>query len=426
MRHLYTLLLGLFIPFIILRTVWRSRSNPAFLQRMGERFGSLPNPDKPVRVWVHAVSVGETIAAKPLIEQLISVYGDKAVLVTSTTLTGSDTVRRLFNKQVLHHYFPYDLPFIVNRYVNKIKPDIFVCMETEIWPNLWRCCYQQEIPVVLANARLSDRSTQRYLMVKRFVTRVLNNAWLIACRGDDDAENFMSLGVDAHKVHVMGDLKFDIQVSLNDKKKGEGYKQQWGASRRVLVAASTHQGEDDLVLSLFKSLKKTMKDLLLVIVPRHPERFDDVAKQVEQRGFRIQRRSHRQQFSKEVEVVLGDSMGEMMSWYVAADVVFMGGSLVPTGGHNPLEALACGVPVITGLHIFNFKRLFEELEQKGAAFKARNTTELTDIAQHLLTDKQAGKEAGLAGLALLEKDKGATQKLLRVITSLSNDNFTAS
>ena len=421
MRFIYTLLLSLFIPIIVLRIVWRSFQNPAHKQRLLERFAVVPKPEEvPIKIWVHAVSVGETMAAKPLIESLLAIYGDHAVMVSSTTLTGSDTVQRLFKGRVVHHYFPYDLPILTSRYLKKINPRVFVCMETEIWPNLWRSCQQQNVPVVLANARLSTRSTRRYLKFQTFVADVLNDASLIACRNEQDAENFRSLGVSAKTVKILGDIKSDIQVSATDKEKGESYKEQWGISRPVLVAASTHEGEDSLILDLYADLKTTVNNLLLVIVPRHPERFEEVGKLIASRDFLLQKRSANESFTNDVEVVLGDSMGEMMSWYEAADVVFMGGSLVPTGGHNPLEPLACATPVISGPHIFNFTNTFDLLGEHGAAFVAKDIIALSDKALDLLKDERLRKEAGVRGLAVIEKDKGATQRLVEAITEMAD------
>ncbi len=420
MRFIYTFLLCLLIPVIVLRLLWKSRISPAYRQRIAERFAFIPSPETTIKVWLHSVSVGETIAAKPLIEKLLERYGEKAILVTTTTPTGSDTVLRLFGDRVLHHYFPYDIPVLVNRYLQTIKPEIVVCMETEIWPNLWHSCHQRNIPVVLANARLSTRSKQSYLKVKGFINAVLKDASLIACRNNQDEANFKALfskQEDAVKrIEVLGDIKSDIELSDADRQQGADFKHQWGEQRLVLVAASTHEGEDSLVLDMYKNLKKTISDLLLVIVPRHPERFSDVADLVQARGYTLQRRSDGTSFDENAEVVLGDSMGEMMSWFATADVVFMGGSLVPTGGHNPLEPLACSVAVISGPHIFNFTTTFERLQVDNAAMVADDVHELTSMALMLLTDKNRRRIAGDAGLAMIKGNQGATQRLVDAIS----------
>ena len=411
------------MPLILLRLLWRSLSNEAYRKRIPERFGFISHKASDavpaIKIWVHAVSVGETMAAKPLIDKLIKIYGDQAILVTTTTPTGSDTVQRLFGKKVLHHYYPYDLPFIVDQYLKRIKPDVFVSMETEIWPNLWHSCRKMKIPVVLANARLSSRSTRRYQKVQTFISNVLKNASLIACRNQQDADNFNSIGAETKSVKVLGDIKSDSHVSDTDIQKGRDFKQQWGSSRLVLVAASTHEGEDSLILDLYDSLK-TAIDLLLVIAPRHPERFIEVGNLIKKRGFTMQKRSTNKPFSKQTEVVLGDSMGEMMVWFSAADLVFMGGSLVPTGGHNPLEPLACGKAVISGSHVFNFDETYKLLVEQEAAYLAKDIDELTHITNKLLTDVKLRTQIGENGLASISQNRGATDRLVQAIVSLAS------
>ncbi len=411
------------MPIILLRLLWRSLSNKAYRKRIPERFGFLPHKASDaapaIKVWIHAVSVGETMAAKPLIDKLIKTYGKQAILVTTTTPTGSDTVQRLFGKKVRHYYYPYDLPFIVDRYLKHIKPDVFVSMETEIWPNLWHSCRKMNIPVVLANARLSARSSRRYQKVQTLITSVLKNASLIACRNQQDADNFTLIGAETTIVKVIGDIKSDSHVSNTDLQKGRGFKQQWGGSRLVLVAASTHEGEDSLILDLYTSLK-TDFDLLLVIAPRHPERFNEVGNLIKERGFSMQKRSTNNSFSKQTEVVLGDSMGEMMAWFSAADLVFMGGSLVPTGGHNPLEPLACGKAVISGSHVFNFDETYKVLVAQKAVYLANDIHELTRIAHNLLVDEKLRMQTGENGLASISRNRGATERLVGAIVELAS------
>lgn len=411
------------MPVILFRLLWRSLSNPAYRQRIPERFGLLPTKTlvkptdnhKKIHVWIHAVSVGETMAAKPLIDKLIKTFGHQTILVTTTTPTGSDTVQRLFGQKVLHYYYPYDLPFVVNSYLKKIKPDVFVSMETEIWPNLWHRCNKMNIPIVLANARLSTRSTQRYQKIYRFIASVLKNVSVIACRNQQDAENFKAIGADPKTVKVVGDIKSDIHLSDKDMQKGQHFKQEWGNSRLILIAASTHEGEDSLILDLYASLKESL-DLLLVIAPRHPERFLDVEKLIKERGFIFQKRSNTTHFSKQTQVILGDSMGEMMAWFSVADLVFMGGSLVPTGGHNPLEPLACGKAVISGPHVFNFDETYKLLVEQEAAYLAKDVNELTKMTHRLLTDKNLRNQVGKNGLATITHNAGATERLLEIIS----------
>jgi 3-deoxy-D-manno-octulosonic-acid transferase len=417
-RLVYTLLLCFLLPVILIRMLWRSFDNKAHRKRLAERFGFFCKPTTPTKVWLHAVSVGETMAAKPLIEKLIETYGEQAVLVSSTTLTGSETVQRLFAERVTHHYFPYDLPFMMDRALQQISPEIFVSMETEIWPNCWHYCHQQDIPLVLANARLSTRSTLRYLKVHSFIESVLKNASLIACRNQQDAENFKQLGATDEQVKVVGDIKSDIQLSDENRQKGQIFKQQWGNSRLVLVAASTHEGEDALILEVYAKLKQSIDNLLLVLIPRHPERFSDVRKLIDDDGFVRQDRSEGKPFSSQVEVILGDSMGELMAWFVAADLVFMGGSLVNVGGHNPLEPLACGKAVITGSYYFNFKETYQLLVEQEAAYIAKDTEEFFQQANHLLINNKLCQQMGEKGRAIVNQNKGATHHLLEAIKDL--------
>ncbi len=414
-RLIYTLLLSLLMPLILLRLYWRGRSNPAYRQRIAERFGRVATPATSVQVWIHAVSVGETMAARPLIEKLIAEYGEQAVYVSTTTPTGSDTVRRLFADRVLHGYFPYDLPWLAARYLKRIQPALFISMETEIWPNFWHQCQRNGIPLMLANARLSSRSTRRYRRVCGFISSVLNQATLIACRNAQDKQHFLSLGVQAEKVKVVGDIKLDIQLQQADKEQGKQWRAQWGTNRPVLVAASTHQGEDTMLLDAFATLQKSIPDLLIILVPRHPERFAEVSQLIDNYGYKQQKRSAQQPFAATTEVILGDSMGEMMSWYHSADVVFVGGSLVNTGGHNPLEPLACQVPVVSGPHTFNFATLFAQLQQADAIRIAQNQDELVQQLDELLKNKQLQHEITSKGMQIIQQNKGATERIMQFV-----------
>lgn len=421
-RLIYTLLLLLLIPLIVLRLVWRSRNQPAYRQRLLERFAWIQSPQAPVRVWLHAVSVGETMAARPLIEALLAEYGERTVFVTSTTLTGSDLVQQLFTDRVQHAYFPYDLPGIVSRYLEHLRPGVFVSMETEIWPNLWHACSRRQIPVILANARLSSRSVRRYQKVQGFISGVLNEATLIACRHSQDARHFRALGAAVNRVRVIGDIKADIQPREEEVRQGQVFRQQWGSERQVLVAASTHETEEATLLDIFRQLQTVVPDILLVMVPRHPERFAEVANLIERQGFFCQKRSAGSHFTPEVEVILGDSMGEMMSWYASADVVFIGGSLIPRGGHNPLEPLSFGVPVVSGSQVFNFQNTFSRLVKLQAAFVVEDKRALEKKLADLLTTAEDRHRAGQRGIRLIEENRGATDRLCSLIVN-SVDSF---
>lgn len=418
-RFFYHFLLALLMPVILLRLLWRSRANPAYRKRISERFGFVPRPDSPVAVWVHCVSVGETMAAKPLILALIDTFGERAVLVTTTTPTGSDTVRQLFADRVLHTYFPYDLSWIVRRYLRRIQPRVFISMETEIWPNFWQQCSRLGVPVMLVNARLSARATRRYGKIRGFITPVLNQAAVIACRNTQDQEHFLSLGVEADRVQVVGDLKSDIQVSASDVHSARELSQQWGASRLVFVAASTHKGEDEIILEVFAALRQMQPDLLLILVPRHPERFTEVGRLIRTTSYKTANRCSGEPFTTDTDIILGDTMGEMMIWYSCADVVFIGGSLVARGGHNPLEPLACGAAVVSGLHVFNFSVLYERLLKAEAVCMVADADGLQAQVGELLCNFELRQRIIAQGRRVLQQDIGATERIMALIRRLA-------
>lgn len=359
-RFAYSTLLYLLLPFVLLRLVLKSRKNKQYRLRIKERLGYVSFGLKEENIiWIHAVSVGETIASKPLVEQLLKQYPAHKVLITSTTPTGSETITRLFDDKVLHCYFPYDLPHIIKRYIKKVRPSLLIIVETEIWPNLYHHCKSQHIPVLMVNARLSSRSTQQYLRIKKLVRETLSCTSLIAVRSFEDKQHFLSLGAPHEKVKLLGNIKFDIEINRNSlEKKGYKLKKQWGKDRKVWVAASTHDGEDEIILDIYKHLKQHFPHLLLIIVPRHPERFDAVYSLLNSSNYLVQRRSDNSKFNHHTDIILGDSMGELLLWYATANIAFIGGSLVKTGGHNPLEATALGIPVVSGAHIFNFNDIY--------------------------------------------------------------------
>ena len=416
-RLIYSIAIYLFVPVIALRLLVRSRKNPAFRYRLMERFGFVPNlTDKPV-IWLHAVSVGETLGAKPLIQKLIEQYPDHHILLTNTTLTGSETAQRLFADKVKHAYFPYDLFGSLHRFLNRTQPEKLVIMETEIWPNLYACCQQRDIPILIANARLSQRSMKAYLKIQTLVAETLKQVCLIAARGDDDVKHFLQLGASNQRTEAVGNIKFDLDIPEAQLETGIALRQQWGENRPVWVAASTHQGEDEKVLSIHQQLLKTLPDLLLVIVPRHPERFDAVYQLAKQTDLNVQRRSQQEAFQADTNIIIGDSMGEMFSWFAASDIVFMGGSLVETGGHNPLEPAALAKPVVSGPHIFNFAEVFPLLEKQGAVWVLENENAIEKQLLELFQHPKKIKEAGAKGQLILQKNKGVVDVLMEKIAA---------
>jgi len=426
-RLLYTLLLYLIFPFVILKLLWRSLSNSTYRLRIHERLGFVTlDSNKPV-IWVHAVSVGETIAAKPLIEALISHYPDYRILVTTTTPTGSDRVKSLFSKRVAHVYYPYDLPEIIYRFLKRIKPQILIIVETEIWPNLYAACHKRHIPIVIVNARLSKKSTHSYAKIKALVAETLSYVKTIAVRSNDDAMSFKQLGASEDIIQISGNIKFDIEPDQEQIKQGKERRKQWGENRPVWVAASTHEGEDEKLLAIYNSLLKVYPDLLFILIPRHPERFNKVYElclsyQFSSKNKQLNTKRHTQisQYQDtNANIIIGDSMGEMQSWFATADVVFMGGSLVETGGHNPLEAIAQGVPVVSGQYIFNFEDIVKELEQSDLLYVCQTEAEIESKILALLKLSSASEftEFQFKAKKIMKQQQGVTARLMKIISS---------
>ena len=410
-RFFYSLLLYLLLPLVLLRLLFKSRKNKHYRLRIKERLGWVklpPRDEKPI-IWIHVVSVGETIASKPLIKRLLQDYPQHALLVSSTTPTGSATVTKLFGDHVLHAYFPYDLPHVVRRFLQKVNPQLLIIVETEIWPNLYAACKQRNIPVLMVNARLSKRSTRQYSRIMPLMRETLSYTTLIAVRSEEDRQHFLSLGATTEKFDMTGNIKFDIDIDNKKLAQGELLRQQWGDERPVWVASSTHQGEDAIILRIFKLLQQHFPDLLLILVPRHPERFIEVGKLITQQSLRLQRRSDHSAFLPETEVILGDSMGELLLWYATANVAFIGGSLVPTGGHNPLEATSLGVPVISGPYIFNFSDIYPPLCAAHIAWVEQNEPDIEEKTRELLASKDDYKTICST---FMQQQRGAVNKLI--------------
>ena len=424
---LYTALLALLTPLIVLRLWVKGRVQPAYRQRIGERFGLVPA--HPVAVWVHAVSVGETIAALPLIEALIQRHGERRVWVTTTTPTGSERVVALLGARVIHTYAPYDLPWVVERFVALAAPQEVVVMETELWPNLFHELRRYGIPLTIANARLSPRSFKGYSRVPGFTRSVLSNVFTVAAQSALDAERFTALG--APNVQVIGNLKFDLALPAEPHPLTANIARLWNADRAIWIAVSTHEGEEDIVLDAHHALLQHDPYALLILVPRHPQRFDEVARRIAAKGMSYERRStlaEQPEVSGQRQptpVLLGDSMGEVMAYLAAAQVAFVGGSLVPVGGHNVLEPAALGLPVLFGPHMHNF------LDARTLLLQAECAREITDAAtltaalldwlpwQKAQDALHAEREARSArAVAAVAANRGALKKLLALLEPL--------
>jgi len=415
LKLLYTTLFTLGLPFIILRLIWRGIRAPAYWQRWPERFGSSPILSKKPVIWIHAVSVGEVEACRPLVKVLQDEYPEHQLLITTMTPTGSARVKLLFANAVAHCYLPYDLPFAIRRFLNRTKPQFGIIMETEIWPNLLSVCHQLNIPLVLANARMSERSAAGYARFPDFIQSVLNDLSLIASQGQDDKKRFQQLGADNKKIHAIGNLKYEINLPASLKEQASAMRNMWHNNRPVLIAASTHEGEEEMLLNAARQIRAHFSDLLLIIVPRHPERFDRVAALAQKSGVKTLRRSEHKPCPSDVQVLIVDTMGELPLFYAASDIAFVGGSLIPHGGHNLLEPAILGRAVITGPHFFNFNDITKQFLAADAALQVENTEELAQTVINLLQNSQQRAQMTEAGLKLIANSQGASTRLVNLI-----------
>lgn len=415
-RRLYTLLFCLCMPLVLLRLLYRAIKAPAYARRWSERF-ALGGDVRAGGIWVHAVSVGESIAAAPMVRELLKRYPELPITITCMTPTGSEQIRKLFGGQVGHAYLPYDLPWLQRRLLRRLKPRVGIIMETELWPNLVTEAARAKVPLVLANARLSERSARGYQRVSALVRPMFAALDWVAVQSQAEALRFITLGVAREQLQVTGSIKFDFRADPTLLQQAADLRARWG-ERPVWIAASTHAGEDEQVLRAHQTLLQALPDALLILVPRHPERFDAVARQVQDAGLAAVRRSSGQLPAADQQVLVGDTMGELVMLYACADVAFVGGSLVPNGGHNYLEPAALGVPVLSGPHRFNFTEISELLEGASALQVVSDEQALASAVQALLEDASARERAGAAGRAVVQDNQGALERLLAGIARL--------
>ncbi len=424
MYFLYTVIFYSLTPFILIRLLWRSIKAPEYRRRWLERFAFYAKKHPEDVIWVHAVSVGEAKAAFPLIEALQIKFPGYKILVTTTTPTGSEIVKKQFGRYVCHVYLPYDLPFCVNRFFDHFKPRIAIFMETEIWPNLFRGAGDRGIPLLIINARLSEKSVRGYQKLHGFFAKVLGNTTLIATQSCTDSERFIALSVPVEKVQHIGNIKFDLKMPDLIQEQGRVIKETLFLSRPVFIIASTHNGEERAVLDFFPELKQAFPSLLLVIVPRHPERFSSVTTMVANHGYSYRLRSDEKPCNLTTDVFIVDTIGELNLFYVASDITFIGGSLVPVGGHNPLEAGALAKPILFGKHVFNFADITEQLLNSDAAIQCQGSKQLAREVALLLANKKRRLELGERAKAFVEKNQGSIIQLLRIVTkSLEKSSY---
>jgi 3-deoxy-D-manno-octulosonic-acid transferase len=414
-KNLYTLFLYLFLPVILIRLLVRGFKNPDYWHRWGERFGRI-SMDASAYVWIHAVSVGEARAAAPLIQSLLSERAQR-IIVTTMTPTGMDEVKRLFGDSVTHRYAPYDYPGSVNRFLDAVQPGAVIIMETEIWPNIISACSSRGIPVMFANLRLSEKSFRKYKKVSGVMGTVLKKVSCFAVQSSLDSTHLQELGALPETIRVTGSIKFEVRIPASLNEVALVLRREWGQERPVWIAGSTHEGEDEMVLGVFRKLREDYSDLILVLVPRHPERFSVVARLARKTGFQVACRSESRRDIEKADIYIGDTMGDLTLLYAASDIALVGGSMIPHGGHNVLEPCALGVPVIFGPHMFNFRGISQLTLEKGAGIQVENEQELLDTVKNFLADPNLRFKIGEAGRALIKENKGALHKTLSLFSN---------
>ncbi|MFK7732429.1 MAG: lipid IV(A) 3-deoxy-D-manno-octulosonic acid transferase [Pseudomonadales bacterium] len=420
MLFVYNFLLYLITPFLAASLLLRSIRAPEYRKRIKERFGLLPEGLHKDYIWLHSVSVGETVAAEPLVKALLRDYPQRRLLVTTMTPTGSEQVFRSFGDKVDHVYAPYDLPGSVRRFLNNTAPCMAVIMETELWPNVLRQCSDRKIPTALINARLSKSSAAGYARAPSVSSMMMSRLGGVAAQSQADGERFVQLGLPRERLRITGSIKFDHTISEDVMETTAILRKEWqGASKRpVWIAASTHSGEDEIILQAHRLLLNDDIAALLILVPRHPERFEEVYTLCASERMQISRRSSKEAVRSETQLVLGDTMGELAALYGACDIAFVGGSLVARGGHNPIEPAAWGLPVLVGEHTFNFQEIVELLLAQGGAHRVYKAEDIAEQVKSILIDSKRHAEAGAANKAVVEANRGATQRQLALVREL--------
>jgi 3-deoxy-D-manno-octulosonic-acid transferase len=411
LRLIYTLLIYVAAPIAFVVTAWRGLRDPLYRDRLSERFGFSAVKSSRPSLWVHAVSVGEVQAAAALIRSLRLRYPDDPLIVTTATPTGAARVQALFGGTVSHCYLPYDLPGAVRRFLDRIQPRIAVVMETEVWPNLYRECGRRRIPIVLASARLSEKSVRRFRRIAGLFRDALNQDLVIGAQTPLDADRFLLVGAAPARTHVTGNIKFDLQIPPDIEAKGQALRAAQFADRLVWVAGSTHEGEEESVLQAQRLVLAARPDALLILVPRHPNRFERVQQWLSAQGVSHVQRSTGAQITAATQVLLGDTLGELLLFYAAADVAFVGGSFVPIGGHNLLEPAALARPILTGPHNFNAPDVAQLLFDSKGALQVISPQALAQAVLDLGSDPARRTQMGRAAREVVERNRGALTRV---------------
>ena len=415
MRFLYLAVAYLLAPLVCGTMLLRGIRDRSQWENFSQRFGFGPRSSRPA-IWVHAVSVGEVQAAASLVLALRRRYPDVPLVVTTVTPTGAQRARALFGDAVQVRYIPYDLPGSVRRFFNRVRPRVAVILETELWPNLYHFCGQRKVPLVLASARISPRSVGRYRLLASLFRETLSHGIVIAAQGEGDAERFRSIGANPARTHVTGNIKFDLALPDDIRAQGAALRERYAPGERLVwVAGSTHDGEEAAMILVQRRLRAAGLDVLLVLVPRHPGRFQDVAALLRQAGVPFVRRSTDEPVRADTEVLLVDTLGELVAFYAAADLAFVGGSLVPVGGHNLLEPAALALATLSGPQVFNAQDIAGLLVDEGAVELVADADALGEAVLRLLSDPAERRRRGAAGLRVVERHRGALERLLDLL-----------
>jgi 3-deoxy-D-manno-octulosonic-acid transferase len=420
MRVVYVLLTYLLAPIVIALEGWKALWNPDYRGRLHQRLGFVAEQDRPGCLWVHAVSVGEVQAAAGLIRELRRRVPGLDVVLTTVTPTGAQRVKALFGKDVRHCYLPYDLPGSVRRFLDRMRPSVAIIVETEIWPTLYHELGRRRIPLVMASARVSTRSVDRYRRMASLFRETLSHGILIGAQSAADAERFRAIGAAPDRVRVTGNVKFDLEVPQSEVEAGRDFRLSCASGRPVWIAGSTHEGEEDAVLAAQAVVRARHPSALLILVPRHPQRFDAVRSLLRKRGHAYSQRSSGELPGDAQDVFLVDTLGELQMFYAAADVAFVGGSLVPIGGHNLLEPAALGMPILSGPHTHNGQDIAELLAQAGVLRIVRSREELAQRVVDYFDDPERARQDGARGQEVINQSRGAVAQLVEMVLPLIN------
>jgi len=417
MKYIYTIIFTLLTPFILLRLYCKGIKSPTYRQRWQERLAIYSSQHPQNSLWFHAVSVGEAEALFPLIKRLQADDPKKSILITTTTPTGSSRVKMVLGDTVSHVYLPYDIPYVLHNFFHHFKPKIAVIMEKEIWPNLFSKCGKRKIPLFIINARLSENSAHNYKKIPRLVIPALKNVTHILTQTEEDRQHFISIGVAQNKLSISGNLKFDVIVSKELLAQGKLLKNTLFRNRFVWIVASTHKGEEAIIISCYQALKKEIPELLLLLVPRHPERFIEVKALANEEKMNVIMRSSNKHCRTETDIYIADTLGELKMLYAAADICFVGGSLVPVGGHNILEPLAVGTPTLFGPYMLNFKEISAHVISQQACIQCQTEQDIVLSIKNLYQNSAYNQLLIQNGHAFLNKNIGATQNTIQTLSS---------